>query len=208
MNLLAIETATREGSVALVRPGDVREVVLPGPADQTLMPVILDLGALDELDGVAVDLGPGMFTSMRVGIATAKTLAAALDIPVAGIASLDVIARAAFDEGAPASVAPGEVAACLNAGRGEVYFATYRAVPFERMTEIRLTPAAGVASTAANATPRAGVLARIALERFERGEVARAHEIEPLYVRRTDAEINWEVRGGISRPDRVKARGE
>ena len=53
---------------------------------------------LSSLGGIAVGLGPGLFTGMRVGIATGKTLAQALDVPIVGLASLDVLA---FAPGAP-----------------------------------------------------------------------------------------------------------
>ena len=67
-------------------------------------------------------LGPGLFTGMRVGIATGKTLAQALKIPIVGLASLDVLAF---------SVAHARTLICpvVDAKRGELFFAFYRAVP-------------------------------------------------------------------------------
>ncbi len=50
---------------------------------------------LSSVGGIAVGLGPGLFTGMRVGIATGKTLAQVLDVPIIGLASLDVLAFAA-----------------------------------------------------------------------------------------------------------------
>jgi tRNA threonylcarbamoyladenosine biosynthesis protein TsaB len=227
VNVLAIETSGRAGTIALARAGGIAERELEGPADQTLMGAILDLADLRALDGVAVGLGPGMFTSMRVGIATAKTLAASLGLRVAAVCSLDLVARAAVEAGAPPvrdgdpasasaprqeDAGPQTVVARADAGRGEVYVATYLAVPFQRMGEIEIVRADEFAppqgALLADGAPRAATLATLAAGMFERGETLAPNEVEPLYVRRTDAEINWERRGGVARPADVKARGE
>jgi tRNA threonylcarbamoyladenosine biosynthesis protein TsaB len=77
---------------------------------------------LTSLAGVAVGIGPGLFTGMRVGIATAKTLAQVLGIPVVGLASLDVLAFATH-------YTRRAICAAIDAKRGEVFFAFYRSVP-------------------------------------------------------------------------------
>src|SRR5690606_33068886 len=71
-----------------------------------------------ELDLLAVGLGPGGFTSVRVGLATAKGLSLARDLPVVGISSLLALARGLSPSG-------GLSAAFVDAGRGEVYAAFY-----------------------------------------------------------------------------------
>jgi tRNA threonylcarbamoyladenosine biosynthesis protein TsaB len=71
-----------------------------------------------QLDAIAVALGPGSFNGVRAGVATAKGLALALGVPLAGVPTLDVI-------GWGARLARGEVWALLDAGRGEVYTAVY-----------------------------------------------------------------------------------
>ncbi|MDE3229653.1 MAG: tRNA (adenosine(37)-N6)-threonylcarbamoyltransferase complex dimerization subunit type 1 TsaB [Chloroflexota bacterium] len=71
-----------------------------------------------QLDGVAVALGPGSFNGVRVALATAKSLAFALDVPLYGISTLDAIAWGAL-------LAPDPIWALLDAGRGEVYAARY-----------------------------------------------------------------------------------
>lgn len=70
------------------------------------------------LDAIAVALGPGSFNGVRAGVATAKGLALALEVPLAGVPTLDVVAWGA-------RLAPVEVWALLDAGRGEVYAAVY-----------------------------------------------------------------------------------
>ncbi|MDJ0972883.1 MAG: tRNA (adenosine(37)-N6)-threonylcarbamoyltransferase complex dimerization subunit type 1 TsaB [Planctomycetota bacterium] len=69
------------------------------------------------LDAVAVDVGPGSFTGVRVGVTTAKTLAWSLDVPAVGILSLDVLAAAADTDG--------PILALRDAGRRRAYAARY-----------------------------------------------------------------------------------
>ncbi|MGH2502871.1 MAG: tRNA (adenosine(37)-N6)-threonylcarbamoyltransferase complex dimerization subunit type 1 TsaB, partial [Ktedonobacterales bacterium] len=72
-----------------------------------------------QLDGVAVALGPGSFNGVRVALATAKTLAFALNIPLYGVPTLDVAAWGA-------RLSPDPIWSLLDAGRGEVYAARYQ----------------------------------------------------------------------------------
>jgi tRNA threonylcarbamoyladenosine biosynthesis protein TsaB len=79
----------------------------------------------DRLRGIGVAVGPGSFTGVRIGMATAKGLGFALDIPVEGLSTLEALARAAAGAGA----GPGPVCAVLDAGRGEVYAALFDVRP-------------------------------------------------------------------------------
>jgi len=81
-----------------------------------------------EIDAVAVDVGPGLFTGMRVGIAAAKSIAHLLDVPTIGVCSLDALAADATEStGEGDGVDPTSViVATLDARRREVYWATYR----------------------------------------------------------------------------------
>src|SRR4029077_13339400 len=94
---------------------------------ETLVPAIefvtrqIDIG-LDEISVVAVDVGPGLFTGMRVGLAAAKAIAQALRVPMIGISSLDLLAFPLRQSGR-------EVAAVIDARKGELFFAFYRPVP-------------------------------------------------------------------------------
>ncbi len=152
MILLAIETATNTVGAALWRDdaGVVARVHVGGRAHAELLaPSIEEVCVASgcrvaDIDGVAVDVGPGLFTGLRVGVATAKALAQALSVPVLGVSSLDVLAAAAAarfsvdrladgpddrladgpDDGS--ADGPERVAAVIDARRGEVFAASYR----------------------------------------------------------------------------------
>jgi tRNA threonylcarbamoyladenosine biosynthesis protein TsaB len=127
MKLLAVESATLSGGVALL-DGDrlLGEITLNIAIthSERLMSavdrVLADCGlAPADLDGLAVSVGPGSFTGLRVGLATVKALAMALDLPVAAVPTLDALAsRLPF---ADAPVCP-----ILDARKAEVYLSLYR----------------------------------------------------------------------------------
>ncbi len=124
MNIVAIETATETIGVAARAEGGAQAAfTLSGRRRhvETLTPALEDLLAQLELavrdvDLVAVDLGPGLFTGLRVGVAAAKGLAQALDIGVVGLSSLDILTSAAMQSGHR-----GYVLAAVDARRGEVF---------------------------------------------------------------------------------------
>jgi tRNA threonylcarbamoyladenosine biosynthesis protein TsaB len=124
---LAIDTATSQVSVALGGPdGVVGEVNLrPGRRHgEVLAPAIesvlrLTGVRLDQIERIGVDTGPGLFTGLRVGVATAKALASALDVPVVPCTSLDLLAH-------PHRGSDALVAAVVDARRGEVFWALYQ----------------------------------------------------------------------------------
>jgi len=76
--------------------------------------------ALREVEAIALDVGPGLFTGLRVGVATAKGLAQGLGIGVVGLTSLEVLAAAALDGGFDGAVVP-----VVDGRRGEVFAARY-----------------------------------------------------------------------------------
>jgi tRNA threonylcarbamoyladenosine biosynthesis protein TsaB len=171
------------------------------------------------LSAVAVGLGPGLYTGMRVGVATAKTLAQALSVPIVGVPSLDLLA---FEIRYSNKL----ICPVLDAKRNEVFFAFYKAVPggvtrvseyvvaspekllveMEARTEEILLVGNGALlyrhmletrrkvefGSIANAFPRATSLVELALPRLFREDFDRMFDLEPLYMRRSDAEINWE----------------
>lgn len=143
MIVLALESATTQVGVALGGPDGVI-VSFHSTRErrhaETLAPAIdflcrqAEVG-LDEIGAVAVDVGPGLFTGLRVGLATAKAIAHAGGLPMIGISSLDVLAF-------PARFTGRRIVAAIDARRGEVYHAGYRgtASGVERLTEPRVGP--------------------------------------------------------------------
>ena len=121
MLILAFDTATDRATSALVADGEVL-----GERVSRAATLLEDVDALlrqgsaraDELDGVAVGVGPGSFTGVRIGIAVARGLALALDVPVAGVSTLDVLAA-----GAPGALP------VIDAKRREVFVPGPRALP-------------------------------------------------------------------------------
>jgi tRNA threonylcarbamoyladenosine biosynthesis protein TsaB len=159
LNLAAIETATETVGVAvqtstglsaeLSLTGGRRHVESLTPAlEHLLRQVGLEPG---QLDAVAVDLGPGLFTGLRVGVAAAKGLAQALGIGVMGASSLEILLRAAAEAGHA-----GQVLAAVDARRGEVFVA-----------EATLDPAMGVGPMD---SPRLLAPAALASELAQRAE--------------------------------------
>jgi tRNA threonylcarbamoyladenosine biosynthesis protein TsaB len=127
MKILALETATLAGSVALL---DDRRIVGQTLLDiavthsERLMAMVDRLLAdcrveASDLGGLAVSVGPGSFTGLRVGVATAKGLGLALGLPVAPVPTLDAMAWLL-----PFADAP--VAPILDARKSEVYLSLYR----------------------------------------------------------------------------------
>lgn len=176
---------------------------------------------LSEIGVVAVDLGPGLFTGLRVGIASAKAMAHALRVPMIGVHSLDLVAF-------PVRFSPRLIVAVLDARRGEVYHAFYRQVPggLQRLTEPGLDSPDDLVSEIiarneecllvgdgavryrevfdgvtkvdigdqALAYPTATALVQLAHSRAMREEWVNPWELQPLYLRAPDAEINWSTR--------------
>jgi tRNA threonylcarbamoyladenosine biosynthesis protein TsaB len=132
MTLLAIESATDMVGVGLIGPEGqaVERTHLGGRAHaELLVPAIEEVCALAghpvaDIDAIAVDIGPGLFTGLRVGVATAKALAQALGVGLIGVGSLDILAAALADRTAPDQ--PGVMASVVDARRGEVFAALYR----------------------------------------------------------------------------------
>jgi tRNA threonylcarbamoyladenosine biosynthesis protein TsaB len=229
MLMLGIETATDRVGAALV---DQRGVLAEFHANggrrhaETLTPAIEFLLAQTghdaaDLAAIAVDVGPGLFTGLRVGMATAKAMAHALTIPTVGLPSLDLVAF-------PLRYAERRIVAALDARRGELYWATYWPVPggVQREGEFRLTKPEELASELlaepadtlvvgdgahryadalgsvggveladpALSHPSSSSLVQLAHARAMREEFVNQSELEPIYLRRPDAEINWRTR--------------
>ncbi len=179
--------------------------------------------ALSEISCVAVDNGPGLFTGLRVGVASGKAIAQALRVPMISVSSLDLLAF-------PLRFTDRRIAAVVDARRGEVFWAFYRQVPggLQRITEPAVsTPdelanellaqpgetllagdgavryaaqlsdrAQGEIAGGDHAYPSARSLVQLAHAKALREDWVRPQEVELLYLRKPDAEINWSMREG------------
>ncbi len=229
MIVLGIDTSTPQTSVAI---GNDREVLasisIAGKTRQeSVTPALQQMLAWSGLDlgrvgGIAVGIGPGLFTGLRVGVETAKTLAQVLNVPIVGITSLDALAFAVRHTSR-------RIACVIDARRGEVFAAVYRAVPGGVVREtdhLVLKPDHLVAelqavvgevlcvgngailyrreiedlgsrvefASPAAAHPDAAALVELAAPRFMREEHDRLFDVVPLYLRKSDAEIAWDQR--------------
>jgi tRNA threonylcarbamoyladenosine biosynthesis protein TsaB len=227
MLILGIETATERVSVAIGGHEGVIglfEITRGRRHAETLVPAIefvCDRAGieLDEIGLVAVDVGPGLFTGLRVGLASGKAIAHALRVPMIGISSLDLLAF-------PCRHTERVVVPVVDARRGEVFYAMYRQVPGG--TQQVAPPVVGpvdelVADLLArsqdallvgdgalryrdeilegfhveiggDAHPSAAPLVQLAHARALREEWVNPWEIEPVYLRAPDAKINWSTR--------------
>jgi len=122
--ILALDTSSAALSCALFDSAVVAESLLRERHGEALPGALLELCAragksLDDVTGLAVGLGPGSFTGLRVGLAAAKALAYARRLPIAGVSSLRALARA--------FAAPGRIVVpTLEARKGELYAAAFR----------------------------------------------------------------------------------
>jgi tRNA threonylcarbamoyl adenosine modification protein YeaZ len=202
--LLAFDTASPAVTVALHDGSDViaeKTVIDAMRHGELLTPTIVEVleaagAARIDVTAIAVGVGPGPYTGLRVGIVTALVWGSALEVPVYGVCSLDVMARQAIREGAVS----GRFLVASDARRKEVYWASYdedgrrESGPFvDKPIDVpagRTVVGHGaelypehLGPAAAPAYPSAAELARsVAGERVE------LLDPEPLYLRRPDAQ--------------------
>ena len=208
--LLALDTATPYVTVAL-HDGEAGTVTAERRSElrmqhgEQLAPlveaVMADAGIVrQDLTAIAVGIGPGPFTGLRVGLVTARTLGHVLEIPVYGVCSLDVVA---LEAALGASPVGREFVVATDARRKEVYLASYddegRRLDSEYVGLQVLRPADAATDLPVAgegpelypdsfphrvepSLPSAGWLARAVAE-----ELADLHDPEPLYLRRPDA---------------------
>jgi len=230
--ILALESATIGVGVAVVNEHRVlgAKSKLSGRlSTETLHPLIesvmdgtgITMGALD---AIAVDIGPGLFTGLRVGVTTAKTLAFALGIPLVGLTSTRSLLARSSNESARSI-------AVIDMRRSEVLYASDDAPdsmsllePRECVEHLRSHPELFGARVVGDGVFRypeifeeiirahglvvgseferfvdAGVLGMLAIPELIAGAGVAAADLEPLYLREPDAKSNWSTRGAANK---------
>jgi tRNA threonylcarbamoyladenosine biosynthesis protein TsaB len=226
MKVLAIETATPSSSVAL---GEGRTVVASAKRVDRRGHGSFIVSAVDfcfdqvgwnpgDLDAIAVDVGPGLYTGIRVGLSTAQGMAAALGIPVVPVRSLDAVAL-------QSATGHRHIYAVIDVRRGEIAAASYRPVPggvvkdgpaevmspdhframlesdpnevlvvgdLEHLPEGTLRGLHRVKSGRPR-FPEAAALLDLAAGPLEKGEFPSPEDLRPLYLREPDVNISWEL---------------
>jgi tRNA threonylcarbamoyladenosine biosynthesis protein TsaB len=235
MLILAVETSTPTGSIALMEiPGETSKpgaeekcwgeytLNFPGTHSERLMPAIEYLLreaslSIGDVGGLALALGPGSFTGLRIGVSTVKGLAYALGIPVVGVPTLDALAQ-------NLRYAPSLVCPVLDARKKEVYAALFRGDGQGRLEKISedwviapeelcsrisekviflgngmeiygetLRKKLGSQALFAPpefSLPRALHVARLSLPQFQKGHTLNLFSFTPTYLRRSEAEIH------------------
>lgn len=226
MITLAIDTATKTAGVALLRDEQILAEYffnLPVNHSETVLPAVhrgLELAGVGIADVglIALTVGPGSFTGLRIGASTVKGLALAAGTPVVGVSTLEALAYNAVGF-------PGVICPLLDARKGEVYAGLYRsggdgfpepvreerlATPAEILQPIQgdvLFLGDGMAAAAALIAGRpkglthflppnlqsirASSVALIGRGKRQRGEALELTTFVPRYLRRSEAEIRF-----------------
>ena len=234
MSILSIDTSSQVSSVAVLSAECVAaEISMQGALthSETLMPhieTVLRMARVEkaELEGIAVSIGPGSFTGLRIGLAAAKMMAYALHIPLIAVPTLETLAHHCICEGM-------RLVPMMDAQKGNVYVQefTWRAdgdvLNLHEESPLAILPLTEVIASLAGTEqpvlllgdamqkktslslptnvrlapiharmPRAACVGLSALTRLARGENDDPMTVAPLYLRRSEAEVLWEKRHG------------
>ncbi len=233
MRVLGIDTSTSCGSIGLIEDEQILcEYSREGKAShservlRTIDRVLEDSGvSIRDIDGLAISIGPGSFTGLRIGVSVVKGLALATSRPVAGVSTLDALAQ-------NVRYSPCLICPLLDARKGEVYAALYRntekggliklapemaikpADLLERINEKALFLGNGVypygdmirreLGSMAHIAPspfnfvHGSIVAQLGRQNLEKGEYLDLEGFTPQYLRKSDAELKWTEKKGKS----------
>ena len=234
MSILSIDTSSQVSSVAVLSAERVAaELSMQGALthSETLMPHIgtaLEMARVkkNELEGIAVSIGPGSFTGLRIGLAAAKMMAYALHIPLIAVPTLEALAHHTICEGV-------RLVPMMDAQKGTVYAQEFAweagaaGLTLREAHPLVILPLSEVLAGLAESPqpvlllgdamqkkgvdelptgvrlapiharmPRAACVGLASLTRLARGAVDDPVTIAPLYLRRSEAEVLWEKHHG------------
>ena len=163
--------------------------------------------SLQDIDALVVSIGPGSFTGVRVGVATVRGLALALDVPAIGVSTLEAIAQEQRQSSPDTAILTR-----IEAGRGQAYVATYDAHGAETMPpvvmalqEADLMVAQAAPGTIIAAREQAsadiGIYAQLGVQKL--ADNSAPHSPKPLYLR--DADAKPQTSFALPRQDEQKA---
>lgn len=230
MIILSIDSSTPVAGIAVADGNQLLgEIMLntKNTHSEKLMPLVQQLLqelqlTVQDLDAIAVTQGPGSFTGLRIGMATAKGLVQGAGKQLIAVPTLDCLAQNLLHY-------PGIICPIMNAQKKQVYTALYRgADKLERLSDYQAIEAeklaqqlqelnedvwfvgdgvaafADVFTTALGARchfadgnlvlPRAGALAMLAAQKAEQGQFDDLFQTELIYIRKSEAEVQWEAR--------------
>jgi tRNA threonylcarbamoyladenosine biosynthesis protein TsaB len=234
MNLLVLDTATERAAIALATDTGISRMTTPETVRRHGRDLVPQIGALlaaaglrvKNLDGIAVGIGPGSYTGLRVGVTAAKTLAYASGAGLIALDSLQAIGR-----NAPADAR--KISVIADAQRGEVYVAdldrpapdlaplprgethveslaewlarlesdVFVIGPALESTRILAALPEGFGAPAAGRNyPDGGRLIELALDVWATGRRDDPWLMEPRYLRRSAAEVQWDQARGTATP--------
>jgi tRNA threonylcarbamoyladenosine biosynthesis protein TsaB len=179
-------------------------------------------GGWGAVDSIAVGVGPGSFTGLRIGVATARALSASLGLPAAGVCTLDAIGRALTERGADSGLAVldgrrGEVFAALYSPGGERLWGPLVAAPGDLLARLAKLPEPALAAGSGavrfrnelvgsgveipeDADPIHRVAARHICALAAAGRTEDSDHLAPIYLRPPDAE-RWRERDTFQRAE-------
>lgn len=220
MRILGIETATRAASVAVIFDGKILAESLresPQSFSETLMPQVEEVikisGAFENLDAVAVSIGPGSFTGLRIGLATAKALAYAWGIKIIGVPTLQALSY---------NFPSAKVLPLIDAQKNRAYCQLFE--KFSALSDLEIKSIDEAVAQAGQLDgeiflcgdvlhkikiplppnvklapqnlkmPKASSVALCGQDLITAGKLDNVMNLEPLYIRRSEAEVLWEKR--------------
>ena len=234
LSILSIDTSSQVSSVAVLSAERIAaEISMQGALthSETLVPHIetaLHMARVkkEELEGLAVSIGPGSFTGLRIGLAAAKMMAYALHIPLIAVPTLEALAHHYVCEGV-------RLVPMMDAQKGNVYVQEFAweagvdGLTLREMHALSILPLIEVIAALTGTAqpvlllgdamqkkntielpthvrlapiharmPRAACVGLAGLARLARGDVDDPVAIQPLYLRRSEAEVLWEKRHG------------